>query len=426
MIRSSIFLQNSLVLFAGTMLANILNYVFHFAMGRMVEPAVYGEMESIVSLLTIVTVPGTAIALIATRYAATAKARNDIDLSINLFRKLNKKIFLYGFPFFLLALLTTPWVAQFLKVEHEMAIVFLWTMMFLSFFGSVATGMLNGWQKFFWVGGVNVVSSFTKLFSATLLVFLGFAVDGIVGAFLLSSLIGYGVSLWVLGRMKKKHEQDVPKKALVQEEGEKTSFRAYALPVLFASLAIALLGNIDMVLAKYHLDPDQAGSYGALFIVSKTIFFFAGILTAVMFSMSAEEHEKNGKKENHQSSVFRKSFTLISIFCFLSVVFFVLFPKFVLGVFFGETYLHASSYLGWFALASALYTLVHFLSQYLLSIGRTGIAWAMLFVALLEIPILFFLGEDIMSIIVFVIIFQSITLLLGGAFIWKNRYKQVS
>ncbi|NCU42443.1 MAG: hypothetical protein EOM19_07050, partial [Candidatus Moranbacteria bacterium] len=130
--KNSLFLRNSFLLFSGSMLANVFNYIFHFAMGRMVTPQVYGEMEAIVSLLAIITVPGSALVIVATQYASRAKARNDDGARDFLFHYLNKKIVQYGFPAFFGALLFTPFVAQFLKIEHEWAIVFLWMMMFLS------------------------------------------------------------------------------------------------------------------------------------------------------------------------------------------------------------------------------------------------------------------------------------------------------
>ncbi len=400
-------------------------------MGRMVTPQVYGEMEAIVSLLAIITVPGSALVVVATQYASRAKARNDDGARDFLFRYLNKKIFQYGFPAFCGALLFTPFVAQFLKIEHEWAIIFLWIMMFLSFFSSIAIGILSGWQKFFWVGLINVVGAFSKLVFALALVSLGFVVDGLVGSFLLASLVGYLLSLYALKHIRKDDAQkkNVSKKEKVSStlaRGAITlSAKKYVLSVFFASLALALLGNIDMVLAKYHLTPEEAGSYGALFIVSKIIFFVAGIITSVMFAMSSEEHEKSALSGKNECKTFKKALILTLIFCIGSTMFFFLFPSFVLSVFFGNTYIHMSEYLGWFGLIVSLYTLSHFFLQYFLSIKEKALVWWILGIALLEIPLLFFWGEDLSSLMVLVLATQAVSLVVSLSFFFKKRYDRV-
>lgn len=403
------------------MLANVFNYIFHFAMGRMVSPQVYGEMESIVSLLAIITVPGSALAIVATQYASRAKARNDVTAGDFLFSFLNKKIFQYGFPAFCIALLLTPFVAQFLKIEHELAIIFLWMMMFLSFFSSIAIGILSGWQRFFWVGVVNVVGAFSKLLFALLFVGLGFAVDGLIGSFLLASLVGYILSLAILKQIRK---GGFRKKGGESDMDNTITFSAkkYAFSVFFASLAIAILGNIDMVLAKYHLMPEEAGAYSALFIVSKIIFFVAGIMTSVMFAMSSEEHEKSSLSGKNERKTFKKALALTLFFCAGSTMFFFLFPSFTLNIFFGKTYLHVSQYLGWFGLIVSLYTVSNFFLQYFLSIKEMTFVWWILGISLLEIPILFFWGENFFTIIILVLVVQMSTLFIGLSFFLKKHY----
>lgn len=420
-VNGNVFLRNSVVLFAGTMLANLVNYLFHFIMGRMVEPSVYGEMESIVSLLTIVSVPGTAITMVATRYAAAAKAKGNPAESRAVLAHIDRGLIRYGVPFLLLALLLTPQVTRFLRTEHPAAVVFLWGMMFLSFFSAAASGMLSGWQRFFSIGAIQVVSSVFKLIFSVLFVWLGFRVSGIVGAFFLSGIVGYILSMMILRRMDASDREKESGTGQAEPTIDLSAIRSYAIPVLSASLALAMLGNTDMVLAKYHLPPELAGLYGALFIVSKTIFFAGGILSAVMFSMSSEEHEKNGETSGSDPAVFRHALSLSVAFCIGSVGFFALFPEFVLRVFFGDRYLAGVPYLGWFALAAGLYTLANFFLQYLLSVHRIGVAWAALAVAVVEAAAILFLATDMADLIRYTVVAQAASLLLGAGWYVKGR-----
>jgi O-antigen/teichoic acid export membrane protein len=334
---------------------------------------------------------------------------------------MSAKVFRYGTVAFALAVLATPAVASFLRIEETAAVMFLWGMMLLSFFSSVASGTLSGWQKFGKVSVVSVANAATKLTFAVVFVWWGFGVSGIVGAFLMASIVGYGISVGYLLAMFRNHSADEEVSGGVESAEEAIGMKAYVLPVFFVSLAVAILGNIDMVLAKYHLDPDSAGAYGALFIVSKTIFFIGGILVSVMFAMSSEEHERSLRGNIPGTKTARKAFVLTVAFCIAAAGFFALFPSFVMSVFFGATYNAVSEYLWIFATASGLATLAYFFSQYLLAIRQTAIAYWLLAIAILEIPAVFVLGNSLESVAGFSVVFQGCALVAGAAFYWKNR-----
>ena len=410
--RGSALVRNSVVLFTGTMLANLINYIFHFVMGRMVEPSVYGEMESIVSLLTIVSVPGAAITLVAARFAASAKAGGSPAASRAVFSYLNRKLLRYGIPALIVALFLTPYVARFLRIDQPIAIVFLWGMMFLSFFTAAATEILQGWQRFFSVGSIQAIGSIVKLLFSVFFVWIGFQVDGIIGAFFLAGIASYILARFLIRRIDASYEAYERSERDDAGQIDLASVRPYAVPALFGALSIAILGNADMILAKYHLPPDTAGLYGALFIVAKTIFFAGGILSSVLFSMSAEEHDRNGGMKK-DSKLFRHALSLSVLFVIGSVGFFALFPEFVLKIFFGSRYLEGASLLGLFALGSGIYVIVNFFQQYLLSIHRTRVVWGMLAVSIIGTLVMFFFGKSMESLVWYVVYTQAASLVVG-------------
>jgi len=257
---------------------------------------------------------------------------------------------------------------------------------------------------------------------------LGFSVSGVVGAFFLASVAGYAIFTLFLRRLHRQTADDASSEMRDESPRGETlpSMRSYAFPVLWTSLAVAILGNVDMVLAKYHLDPDTAGVYGALFIVSKTIYFVGGILVSVMFAMASEEHDRVLSGVGSNSKLFRNAFALTALFSIGAVAFFALFPTFVLQVFFGATYVGAAEYLGWFALANAFLVLAHFLSQHLLAIRRTGIAYALLAVAIAEIPMVFLLGGSIESVIMITVVFQAAAFAVAAAALWHSHKKHAT
>jgi O-antigen/teichoic acid export membrane protein len=411
-LKSNTFIWNSLILFSGTMLVNVLNYLFHFVVGRLVEASVYGEIESLISLLTIVSVPSAAIGLIATTYGARMKQSDDKSGSYVLFRYLNTKILLFGTPLLAVVFALTPFIRDFLQMQSSIPFFFLWVLIFFSFLTAVSGGILSGWQRFGSTNAIGIWGALTKFIFGVALIKLGFFVNGAVGSFLLAGIVSYGVSIMCLRfiiQTKPLSETD----SFAVQELDTVALKQSVLPTFIGILAITVLGNVDMIFAKHALDPAVSGQYSALSIVAKTIFFVTGVITSVLFAMTAGEKQQTAASRQ----TFRQA-TLLTILIGLgSVAFFAIFPKFTLGIFFGIKYLSAAPSLVWFALMAALYSLANLFVQYLLSQQQMRAMRWFLAIAILEVGALYFFGKNLYTIVTIAIVMQVITLLIGAFFV---------
>lgn len=405
--------MNSLILFSGTMFASFLNYLFHLFIGRMVSVEIYGEIESLVSLINIISVPAMTLTMVATKYAACSKADRNAGESKEIMKYLNKKIFKYGAPLFLSALIATPYLSDFMKIESDLPVIFIWVLMFLSFFGSVNNGILTGWQKFKDVSWAGIWGAVVKLVGGIVLIKVGFALNGAIGSFLLGGIASYIASIVMLKfiiRAEDKKDGDLAKKFDTSE------LKQYVLPAFAATLAIAILGNVDMVLAKHNLDAVTAGQFGALTIVSKIIFFATGVIGTVLFSMSAEDSHK----KNNPLLIFRNAaYLMFFVAASASIIYFV-FPETVLSVLFGNKYADVAGYLGWFAILVTLYSFVNLIMQYLMSIHQSKSAYAMLALAIMAALLVMFLGVNISVILGIMVAAQTAAILAGSFYIFKS------
>ena len=391
-IKNNAFARNSLILFSGTMAANVLNYFFHLLVGRAVSVSAYGEVESLLSLLAITSIPSAAIMMLATKYSASCKAENDLESNYGVMRYLNKKVFVYGFPFFLIALSLTPYLREFMNISSNFPIIIVWILMYLSFFGSITGGIINGWQKFKEANWTGILGTVVKLVSVIILIKVGLGAKGVMGSFLISGIFSYLISLYFIRfifRAKKKEKIDFKKKLAIG------SIKDYLIPIFFGNLAIAILGNADMVLAKHNLDAVSAGQYGALTIVSKIIFFFTGVLASVLFSMSAEDSHK----KNDSMKIFRQALYLLLFVSVFAIIAYFIFPELILSLLFKNKYVSVATYLGWFAIMVSIFSLVNLIFQYLLSIHKTKVVYSLLFVSILTVLATLFLGKNIYAIL---------------------------
>ena len=408
-INASPFMRNSIVLFSGAMAANVLNYVFHLVLGRMVGVSTYGEIESVIALTNIISVPAMTLTLIATKHSAGNKADNDPKSSRALFGYLNKKIFQFGTPLFLGVLIFSPWVRDFLNLTSLAPIVLLWIIMFVSFLGAVASGILFGWQKFKQAGLIGVWGAGVKLVAGIVLVAIGFGTSGAIGSFVLAGIVSYVVALIMLRFIFHGDNQ-----AYVRTQPfDFSALRPFVLPAFFGTLAITMLGNVDMVFAKHHLGEIAAGEYGALTGVSKIIFFATGVIAIVLFPMSAE---RNHKKED-SFRTFSYAALLMLFLSACAIIAYAFFPSLILSLLFGQKYVGVANHLAWFAVLAVLYSFANLFLQYLLS-SRAALAAALVFLvcAIGEAAILFFLGGSLYAILTVAIITQFCAM-IGGLFL---------
>ncbi len=416
-IKNNTFARNSLILFSGTMLANILNYAFHLVIGRMVSVEIYGEVQSLTSLINIVSVPAMTLTMVATKYAAGFKAENDKFKSKIVLNYLKRKIAKFLWPVLVIVVLATPLISKFLKIDSNLPLFFIWLMMFISFFLAINIGTLNGWQKFKNSSLVGALGAIVKLFFGIILVKVGFALNGIVGSFVLAGIASYIASVVALKFILQAKNNS---KNNHNDEFEKIDFfaiRKYIIPVFVGNLAINILSNIDMVLAKHNLDATTAGEYGALTIVSKIIFFVTGIIATVLFAMSAEDDHK----KNNSMQIFKNASYLMLAVSMIAIIAYFVAPKLILYILFGNKYVEVAHYLGWFAIMVTLFSFANLIFQYLLSIHRTKIVYSLLAISIITAVMILFFGKSFYAIILIVSLAQVASILTGFYFLFQKK-----
>ncbi len=412
-IKNNAFIRNSAILFLGSMVANILNYVFHLITGRMVSVEVYGEVESLIALMNIISVPAATISMLATKYAAGFRADDDKNGTYYFIRFLNRKITVYLLPLFFIAILLTPLIIKFLNIGSGWPLVIVWISMFLAFYVSINVGILNGWQKFNVSSWSNNFGTLAKLICSVSLILIGFSLNGIMAGFVFGNIISYIASVYALKFIFKEKNK-------IRNDVEKTDFKSVrkAVSLFFlGNLAINIFGNIDIVIAKHKLDPFLAGQYGALSIVSKIIFFATGVIATVLFAMSSENNHKN----KDSMRIFKLALLSITGFSFISAVLYFIFPNLILGFLFGNKYQSVEEYLGWFAILVFIFSLLNLILQYALSTKKTKLVHIFIAISIIMIISVLFVGKTISAILITVAIFQLLAVLIGLFFIFREK-----
>lgn len=398
-------LKGSLIVLFGSSLANLGTYLFHLAMGRLLGPADYGILASLISLSYYLGIPINVLTLMVVKFVSQ---NNKDKKKISLFlQKISRKIIPFGLAVSIIFLFSFPLLRRLVKVDSFILFLGLGISSFLSIYITIISATLQGIMKFLKLGLVNILGSWSKLIIAALAVLLGTKVVGVVYGSVFSSLVCLAAGYWLVKRY-------IPLN-LRGEISIKSSFgnlRSYSLAILFSNLALTSFFTADIILARYYLPPTAAGQYASLSVLGKIIFFASSSVANVMFPMVSERQANGG---NYHKLLGGSFLLVLSISAFVSLIYFV-FPKQMVSVLFGPKYLEAACFLSLFAIFISLYSLCSLLMNFYLSISKTKIIYLGVIFALIQVVLINFFHRSIQQIVEMNIL--TLSLLLLGLIIY--------
>ncbi len=373
LLKSNKLVFYSAVFFVGSMIVNFGNYIFNLLMARMLGVIGYGELQSLLSVLVIFSIPVTVVSTIVIKYTANFQGAGQLDKIYKLFKYFTRKMLIFGVLFFIFTLVISRHLADFLHLSSAWPISLLGGSILFSFLLLSNRGILQGVQKFKDFSINSGIEVFGKIVFAVLFVWLGFGLGGVVLGIIFGSIIAYLFSFLPIKFVFKYKSDDTV-------IDTKEIFK-YFFPVFLTLSALTLFYTIDIILVKHFFSPELAGQYGGISILGRILFFVSGPILAVMFSLSAKT-EKQSMAANR--GVFEQSFILVSLISIVISAFYFLVPNLMVNILLGEKFLSIASYLGGFSIVMFLYTLISLLSQYFMSIHKSKFVYILLFGVALE------------------------------------------
>lgn len=388
------------IIFVGSFVANILNYVFNLLMGRLLPVSEYGILISLVALVTLLTLFQSSFTTLFAKFSAKYSATgNTSGLSSLVWSGTKITGMLSLCSLVVLIVLIIP-ISQFLHINSPFVIgVMLFSIIFAVLY-SLPAGILQGKLKFFLVSCINILGALSKLLLGFVLVSLGMGVMGGAIAILFAFCVPYVLSYaYVL----KKYKINTHKEGNVKFLEE---FKKVSGPFLFASAAITILQGTDVIFARHFLNSIEAGQYAALSVMGKAIFYITAPIYFAFFPLIAQKKEKS---ESTVGTLMLASGIIFACSLFFTLVYFI-FPELIIRIFFpSPAYSILSSYLGLYSLYVMVFSLCFLLFNYFLSIGRLGIYKISWSAAIIYIILLYFFHSNIME---FILVLISSSLLL--------------
>jgi O-antigen/teichoic acid export membrane protein len=359
---------HNLLVSAGTFAAGLLGLGFQVVVSHRVAPAEYGAIFAVMTLLTLVALPASAVTLLMAREASRDRAIGQHASSAAMLHDGNRLLLLAGLVIVIAAFVTSPSLSRFLNLPIGLILAGASGIPFVLAL-PLLIGDLQGEQRFVAFSSLAVGQAAFKLAGA---IILGIALGatGIILGVSVGGGVSYVVAHWLLRR----------KLSIKARWPWQRPAIAYLSILLPSTLALAILLSADVLLVKHFFPPRAAGEYAAVVAVSRALYYAAAGVAAVLFPkvVSRESQGVSG------SSIVWLSVVLVIIGGTVGLATLTIGSTLVLTAFAGKAYVAGAAYLPLYAVGMILFGVAAVLTATHQSQGRRDFLAALIPVAIIE------------------------------------------
>ena len=337
----------TLIVFGGNLLSGIFNYLYHPLVGRFLDPAAYGLVESLIVLSYFLGIFSGALSFSVVHFSA----KIDEDFLPGLIARLEKISAGFSIITWLLFLFAFPLFNNFLHIGSFWFYFIFSLPILFSFLHTVYASLLQARLKLFSLVATGLSSSLGKFLGAAICILVGAKITGALWALVAASIIPAVLS-W---HLVKKYWPENKKKTFPDLD---KNFWNFSFLSLVTNFSLVSLYSSDVLLVRFFL-PEQSGIYAVASILGKIIFFVTGSVLTVSFPLFNREG-------SNQQSLWR-SFFLIIIICLTGFFGAQFWAKEIVKIAYGSTYLAAANFLPSFTIFMTLLTIFNLFIQFLLS-----------------------------------------------------------
>jgi O-antigen/teichoic acid export membrane protein len=322
-------IRQNAILFTGGLVAGIGGFVFHAIAGRILGPAIYGQVAFLIALYAVGTAPALILIVVLARYTATLTARGDAGVRSLLARTTR----LIAIPCLLAVLVTTLMARPVATFEHlgsPIPVLILGFSIALIWQVAIPRGILQGLQRF----PALSLNLSLELVVRTLLVYVllgaGYAVSGAMAAVFVGLAFAFGLGLFTL----RDHFGDKAARVRLRV------MAGFSLTAAAGIIGIQILYNQDVILAEHYLPSHDGGIYGGLNKIGTILFFLTLSVSQVLFPRVVEAVAK----EQHPGRILLSSAGILTALGAGALLVFAVVPGLVVGVLFGSGFSDATPF----------------------------------------------------------------------------------
>ncbi len=373
-------IKGSLILLFLVGIFNVLNFLYHLLMARIMSIEDFGLLKRVFAFMYIGAIFMESIQTVVVKYSS--KSNQEYGKLKNIFMRTTKGIVKPAIIITGLFLGVSLFISPLLNIPYSLLFI---TSLFIagSMFVPITRGILQGQQRFSALGISMLCEAILKIGVSFLLVYFGWGVFGAIGGVVISLILTFWISLIFIKKVLQSKS----------EFAELGGIKTYSRPVFLITLVLILFLNIDVLLAGYFFDDFEAGIYAIASTIALIIFIGIQPINKVLFPITANESaEKKLSKQN-----FVRAITIVTLICVVALAVISFFTEDIIYIFSNNTWPQATLPVIILSFGTAFLSLSSTILYYKLSKGNTqGYKYVLLFLVL-EIILLTIFSSSVIS-----------------------------
>ena len=358
----------------ATLTNNAIQLLFTIIFAKLLGASGYGALAALISVFLIMMVVGQSVQVAAAREATLGALGDDARQRLTMRRWAQTLVIATIVLFVVCGLARGPLSELFGVPEHPWAAAAVFPTGALWLLLSLQRGLLQGLRAYAAVGYSLIGEAGGRVMVGLILVAFG---TGVTGAFLGTPLAFALTSAALVFVLNKRLGPSVDTTA--KTTPLRNLVRDNRLPI-FGLLMLALLQNIDVIIARHEFTGDTPGAYAAAAVAAKAVVWVAiGVGLQVL-----PEAARRAADGDDPRPVLLRSLAVLAVVAIPAVTIFALIPRLLLQVVFGEEFTLASGALPLLGLAMTFLAIAYLTVQYLVALGEMRFIWILVPLAVIE------------------------------------------
>ncbi|MGH7776471.1 MAG: lipopolysaccharide biosynthesis protein [Candidatus Dormibacterales bacterium] len=323
-LRQSRLVRQNVVLFAGGLIAGVGGFVYHAVAGRILGPALYDEVATLIALYAVLMTPTYILMIVLGRYSATLTAEGNQGAIRHIMVRASRLMAVPSVVAILVTAVLARPAAGFLHFGSAVPLVWLGVAVAVVWQLAVPRGVLQGVQRFSALSANLSVEMVVRTAVLYVLLMAGLSVTGSMVAVLAGVAFTYGLGMVSLRDVLRLPGSRVPLRAMA----------GFSATAAAGTLGILLLYNLDVILSTHFLPKHEAGIYAGLNKIGTIIYFLTVSVSQVLFPRVVEAIAQN----HHPGRLLLMSAGIMALLGAGAIAVFGLAPALVVDKLFGSSF----------------------------------------------------------------------------------------
>ncbi len=362
-LTSNPLISNSFILISGGLLANLFNFLFNLLMSRNLRIEDYGSLISLVSLVTLLSIPAGALTPTVVTVAGKYFVDGNLAALHAFYMKFFKFLIVVGIGLVVVFIVLSAPLSDFFNISESGLMLASAFAVCIGYLITLNNSFLQAKLAFRSLSVINTVSAVVKVVAGVPLVLIGFGLGGAFFGVLLAFIVPLIVGFILLRKVTFFSSEKLPPisyKELLE----------YGVPSSIVIFCLNAFMSTDILLAKHLFNQEQAGLYAGMSLIGRVVFFVTAPISTVMFPTIINRY---AKKLTYKHILYTSLLLVGSVSVGISIFYFLFSDFAVLFFLKKEEYLPIAQYIGMFSVFATLYSLLSVLAYYFLSLKKTSI-----------------------------------------------------